>query len=231
MDFICCRAKKRHFIKLVLNAAYLDRTLNSIVKIVQNKDSEEIMVMREKSPDALEELIKRRSVGGISQEEKVHLKELRSLRKYRPCVDKDNRVQIEGRLSKSPDVVVEAKHPLVIPSKHPLTQLVVMFYHTWNQYSRAQSMLLSTRQRFWITNGNAAVNRYLLNYAVCAIEKTKPVKQLMADLPQSRITAKRKPFLDSGLDYLGPLTFVEGRSYKKSLGDSFYMPVITSNSC
>ena len=79
------------------------------------------MVMRQKTPDALKELIKRRSVGVVSQEEKLHLKELRSLRKYRPCVDKDGRVRIEGRLSKSPDVAVEAKHPLVIPSKHPLT--------------------------------------------------------------------------------------------------------------
>ena len=98
VDFVRCRAKKCPFIKSVLNAAYLDRALDSIVKIVQNKVyGEAIMVMREKSPDALEELIKRRSVGVVSHEEKVHLKELRSLRKYRPCVDKDGRVRIEGR--------------------------------------------------------------------------------------------------------------------------------------
>ena len=46
----------------------------------------------------------------------MHLKELRSFRKYRPCVDKDGRVRIEGHLSKFPDVAVEAKHSLVIPS-------------------------------------------------------------------------------------------------------------------
>ena len=94
-------------------------------------------------------------------EEKVHLKELRSLRKYRPCVDEDGRVRIEGRLSKSPDFAVEAKHPLFIPSKHPLTRLVVMFYHTRDQHCGAQHTLLSTRQRFWIANGNAAIKRYL----------------------------------------------------------------------
>ena len=122
MEFVRCRAKKCPFVKSVLNAACLGRALNSIVKIVLNKvNGEAIMVMREKSPDALKELIKRRSVGVVSQQEKVHLKELRSFRKYRPCVDKDGRVRIEGRLSKSSDVAVEAKHPLVIPSKHPFT--------------------------------------------------------------------------------------------------------------
>ena len=121
-------------------------------------------------------------------------------------------------MSKSTDVAAEAKHPLVIPSKHPLTRLVVMFYHTQDQHCRAQHTLLSTRQRFWITNGNAAVKRYLHDCAVCAIEKAKPVRQLMADLPLSRITANRKPFFDCGLDYLGPLMFVEGRSPKKAWG-------------
>ena len=76
------------------------------------------------------------------------------LRKYRPCVDEDGRVRIEGRLSKSPDVAVEAKHLLVITSKHPLTRLVAMFYHTRDQHCGAQHTLLLTRQRFWITNGS-----------------------------------------------------------------------------
>ena len=59
VDFVRCRAKKCPFIKPVLNAAYLDRALDPIVKIVQNKVyGEVIMVMQKKSPDVLEELIK-----------------------------------------------------------------------------------------------------------------------------------------------------------------------------
>ena len=117
-----CRAKKCPIIKPVLNAAYLDHALDSIVKIVQNKVyGKAIMVMRKKLPDALEELIKRSSVGFVLQEEKVHLKEMSSLRKHRLCVDKDGRDWIEGRLRKPPNVPVEAEHPLVILFKHPLT--------------------------------------------------------------------------------------------------------------
>ena len=68
------------------------------------------MVMRKKPPDALKELIKRRSVGVVLQEEKVHLKKVRSLRKYRPCINKLPSLRkynwIEGHLTKSPDVSV-----------------------------------------------------------------------------------------------------------------------------
>ena len=79
--------------------------------------------MQGKSADALDEVIKQCNVTG-SPTQKDRLKELRLLKNYRPCIDKEGRLRIEGRLSKSPDISWEAKHPLLLPSKHPLTRLV-----------------------------------------------------------------------------------------------------------
>ena len=56
-----------------------------------------------KSADALDKVIKQCSVIA-SPTQKDCLKELRLLKKYRPCVDEEERLRIEGRLSKSPDI-------------------------------------------------------------------------------------------------------------------------------
>ena len=76
---------------------------------------------------------------------------------------------------------------------------------------------MSTRQKFWFANSNAAVRRYVRDCGVCAIERATPIGQLMSDLPLARFAAHKKPFFYARVDYLGPLKFVEGRSNKKAL--------------
>ena len=44
------------------------------------------------------------------------------------------------------------------------------------------------------------------------------MRQLMSDLPFSRTATCHKPFTRSGLDYFGPLNYVEGRSTRKAWG-------------
>ena len=113
----------------MLNAAYLENSLLIIMKLVQNKVyGDMICSMQGESADALDKMITQIN-DHASPTQKDRLKELRPLKKYRPCVDEEGRLHIEGRLSKSPDIPWEAKHLLLLPCKHPLTRLVVLFYH------------------------------------------------------------------------------------------------------
>ena len=52
----------------------------------------------------------------------------------------------------------------------------------------------------------------------CIIKKAEPVRQLMADLPNSRLAAHSKPFSHTGCDYFGPFIYREGRNDKKAWG-------------
>ena len=148
--------------------------------------------LREKSPDAFDKIIKcleKKTAPKISK----RVKELRSLKKFRPCLDDKGALRIEGRLSNSPDIAFDAKHPFILPSSHSLTKLVILCYHNLNCHSGVQHTLLSTRQKFWIANGNASVRKNVNECGVCMIKKAQPLRQLMSDLPQSRITANKKP--------------------------------------
>ena len=110
------------------------------------------------------------------------------------------------------------KHPLIIPSRCTFTCLVVLKYHTDNLHVGVQHSLLSTRKKFWIVNGHASVKHYLNQCGQCAVEKAKPVRQLMANLPADRISVSHKPFAVCGLDYFAHINYVEGRSTKKAWG-------------
>ena len=76
----------------------------------------------------------------------------------------------------------------------------------------------STRLKFWIANGNAAVRRYVRDCGVCVIEKATLIRQFMSDLSLARLAAHKKLVFSSGVDYLGPLNFPKGRSNKKAWG-------------
>ena len=86
---------------------------------------------------------------------------------------------------------------------------MVLQYHVDSCHVGVQHTLLSTRKKFWIVNGNAAVKRYLSQCGRCSLEKAKPVRQLMADLPVERTTAGHKAFAVCGLDYFGHVNYVE----------------------
>ena len=117
--FQCCKVRKNDFVKPVLNAAYLEKALLITKMLVQNKMYGNVICsMLGKSADAHDEVIKLFNVVA-SPTQKDRLKKLSSQKKYRPCVDEEGRLHIEGSLSKSQDIPWEAKHSLFFPSIHP----------------------------------------------------------------------------------------------------------------
>ena len=185
VEYIKCKAQKRKFVPAKLNALYFEEALDQIVVLVQKCVYEKFIDrMREKTPEALDNIIKCCSVDA-SQQEKFRLKEISALKRYRPCVDKKGALRIEGRLDRSPDISFEAKHPLILPSGHCLIRLVILCYRNRNWHSGIQHTLLSSRQKFWITNGRASVRRYLRECSVCAINRAQPIRQESTGLKTS----------------------------------------------
>ena len=60
------------------------------------------------------------------------------------------------------------------------------------------------------------MKHYLANCGKCLILKAKPVRQLMGDLPECRLTLSNKPLKFCGMDYLGPCLYREWRSNRKA---------------
>ena len=78
--------------------------------------------------------------------------------------------------------------------------------------------LMQTRQQFWIIFGNGSVKHYIAGCGECALQRAKPVRQILSDLPSFRVTRANKPFQICGTDFLGPIMYRQGRSDCKDRG-------------
>ena len=94
VDYIRCKAKNREFVPPRLDTCDLDMVLNRIVGFVQRKYyGNALSLMRSDLPESLTEAIEKCG-RQKSDQPKKWLKELRTLNRFRPCVDNEGLVRV-----------------------------------------------------------------------------------------------------------------------------------------
>lgn len=68
------------------------------------------------------------------------------LSKLKPFM-KERLLQVGGRLNRS-DFDYNAKHPMILPGKHRITEMIILYYHLANGHVGPHQVLAKTRQRF-----------------------------------------------------------------------------------
>ena len=58
-------------------------------------------------------------------------------------------LRVGGRLKHS-DLQYDAKYPMILLGKHPVTELIILHYHHLNGHEGAYQVLTEIRQQFWI---------------------------------------------------------------------------------
>ena len=97
VDYIRCKVKNREFVPRRLDTCDLDMALNRTVGFVQRKYyGQALSLMRSDSPESLTEAIEKCGRQNSGQPKKW-LKELRALNRFRPCVDNESLIRVEGR--------------------------------------------------------------------------------------------------------------------------------------
>ncbi|GAA53477.1 hypothetical protein CLF_110326, partial [Clonorchis sinensis] len=114
-----------------------------------------------------------------------------------------------------------AKHPIILPSKHNVTRLIVWNAHVLNGHCGLSHTLSELRQRYWIVQGVSMAKRVLHSCWTCQRNLTTASRQVMTPLPIDRIQPGWHPFKIVGCDYFGPLTVKNGRKTEKRYGCLF----------
>ena len=127
---------------------------------------------------------------------------------------KDGVIRVGGRLHNA-SVCYEVRHPVLLPSKHRVTDLIVMYFHVREGHSGSLHTLAATRERFWVIKGHSTVRRVLRDCRSCRLINAPSGKQVMAPLPKVRVSAHTKMFYNVGVDYAGPFLTKRGRSSSK----------------
>lgn len=126
-----------------------------------------------------------------------------SLLKLHPFLDSDGIVRVGGRLSKS-DLSNHERNPIIIPGKHHIATLLVRHYHQLTKHQGRHFTEGSIRSAgYWITGAKRIVSSVIYNCVTCRKMRRKPEHQIMADLPQDRLSPG-PPFSSVGVDTFGP---------------------------
>ena len=141
------------------------------------------------------------------------------LRKLSPVVV-DGIIRVGGRLGNTDAVSYTSKHPIILPNKHHVTDLIIRHYHQVGHVGATQ-VLAAIRRKFWILKGGTAVRRVISKCIKCRKLNAKPEQQIMAPLPVARITPADAPFTSVGVHYFGPIHVKLKRSRVKRYGCIF----------
>jgi len=139
-----------------------------------------------------------------------------------PYIDKDSMLRVGGRLERS-QLPEEIKHPIILPSSHHVTKLIIRDKHERALHAGTQATLASIREEFWPLAARSEVKKYIRNCVKCAKASPIPHQQIMGQLPLARVNPIR-PFYNTGVDYCGPFA-IRDRVRKNSKRYKAYVAV------
>ncbi|XP_044591989.1 uncharacterized protein LOC123270116 [Cotesia glomerata] len=149
------------------------------------------------------------------------LKEMNCLKSKKSLPDNSNLLQLSpylddlgimrvgGQLS-LPSLHNYQQHPMLLPSNHFITTLIVREEHARLMHAGAQATLYSVRQNYWPINSRNTVRKILHQCGRCFRAKPRLADYSSGLLPKCRIEQCR-PFLKTGIDFCGPLFIKEKR--------------------
>ncbi|XP_018316118.1 uncharacterized protein [Mycetomoellerius zeteki] len=126
-----------------------------------------------------------------------------------PFID-DELIRVDGRLQIS-DLTFSKKHPILIPSRHHITDCIIREIHEIHFHTGIQTILYILRQRFWLLDGRNQVQKIIRTCMRCLRFYAKSVDYKMGNLPAVRVR-EAVPFTNTGIDFCGSF-FIKEKKY------------------
>ncbi|XP_022079226.1 uncharacterized protein LOC110973069 [Acanthaster planci] len=127
-------------------------------------------------------------------------------------------IRVGGRLRRATELDSNAKHPIVLDPKHPVTCLLIQEADCRLGHGGADMVLADLRRRFWIIRGRQSIRSLQSRCEGCIRRRGKPSIPKMADLPPSRLRIGKPAFYSTGVDCFGPFTVSLGRRSEQRWG-------------
>ena len=138
-----------------------------------------------------------------------------------PFIDSNGVIRVGGHIQNVmvPDAV---KHPIVLPKKGHVTELVIRHFHekALNQ-GRGITVSEIINTGYWIINCSSNVANTIAKCLICRRLRSPIQEQKMASLPVDRLEPT-PPFTYSAVDCFGQFYIKEGRKELKKMGCSIH---------
>ncbi|XP_071118413.1 uncharacterized protein [Haliotis cracherodii] len=129
-----------------------------------------------------------------------------------PKLDECGVMRSDGRLAYAEHLSPESRFPIILPRRNWITRLIVKSYHEEGQHVTGTNQTLAALSaKFWILSGREEIREWERVCSQCRKQKAKVAHQIMAPLPEMRLTPSLRAFTQAGLDFAGPFFTVQGR--------------------
>ncbi|XP_018300724.1 uncharacterized protein [Mycetomoellerius zeteki] len=128
-----------------------------------------------------------------------------------PFLDENGIIRVGGRLQRS-KLTFAQKHPILLPNRNHLTDVIIRETHESNHHSGIQHTLAAVRQRFWVLDGRNQVRRIVRKCMRCFRFDSNTVEPKMGNLPIARVR-EAIPFFNTGVDFCGPF-YIKERKFR-----------------
>ena len=128
------------------------------------------------------------------------------VRQLKLFLDDKGLIRSGGRLHNA-RLEYNAKHPILIPRNHHLTDLIIRWAHTMVLHARITSTVTYIRNTYWIPRIRQVVKKILRTCVTCRKVQGKPYQiPVVPPLPSCRIN-EAPPFVVTGVDFTGALYY------------------------
>lgn len=102
------------------------------------------------------------------------MKKISPIRRLDPFIDENGILRVGGRIRYA-DLPFHEKHPLILPKKGHITELVIRHHHAKNHHQgRGITHARIRLSGIWIINGNSAVRHYISKCVNCRRQRGTP---------------------------------------------------------
>ncbi|KRX33302.1 hypothetical protein T05_3576 [Trichinella murrelli] len=129
-----------------------------------------------------------------------------------PFIDEFGVIRVGGRLQQS-NLLYQHKHPVILPNKHNITDLIIQGEHK-HQWHAGVEQTLAALRKILDTESESGVKSVLRRCVVCRKENARCLNQIMAPLPKNRLV-ETHAFDNVRIDFAGLLYVKEGRTISK----------------
>lgn len=190
--------------KLVGVTAWLKRFIHNC-RHPDNRSHSSVLAIEERNA-ALHHWIRavQKEHFGVEMEalRKGHPKLKGSIVRLNPFIDESGVLRVGGRL-RNASLPYSARHPMLLPKKGHLVELLVNDRHIKNSHAGCNALLAILQRDFWILSGRRTVRSIVFRCLPCYRLKAATMQPQMGDLPPDRVNAAR-PFSGVGTDFAGP---------------------------
>ena len=143
----------------------LQEAEDEILRYIQEKEFPEAQILQ----SALTTGACKRSVKGLMKKAGT------SVSKLNPRIE-NGPLRAGGRIRRAP-LPYKLKHPVILPYKHHVTDLIIRDHHQRMGHLGQESVLSSLRKKYWILKRRSTVRRVLNKCSDCQRRKAKPAEQ------------------------------------------------------